>query len=101
MKKQIFGAMLVALTALGVSVAAPAQAEPTDTQSASSVVSRLEDQGYNVEVSGSSLPNGSLSGCIVKGVSGLVSDTPESAGRPIEVSDLGTAYVDVLCHAGD
>ena len=89
MNKIVYAAPVIgALAAAALGLAGVAQAASSQGSSAADTVSRLTDQGYNVQLNGSS--GTPLSQCTVSGVHG------ESPGR-VDSTQFVTVYVDVSC----
>jgi hypothetical protein len=89
MNKIVYAAPVIgALAAAALGLAGVAQAASSQGSSAADTVSRLTDQGYNVQLNGSS--GTPLTQCTVSGVHG------ESPGR-VDSTQFVTVYVDVSC----
>ena len=81
-----------ALIAAGIGMAGVASAEPLGGDSAQDAVSRLQEQGYDVQVQGDT--NAPLAECTATDVSGLSgSNSAGQAGVP----QGSTVYVTVAC----
>ncbi|ORV28005.1 hypothetical protein AWB98_09995 [Mycolicibacterium conceptionense] len=81
--------------AVGLGLAAPANAAPSGSGSAADTVRDLQNRGYHVQINSNA--NTALSNCRVTGVHGLADSNIDESGHRIDPSKHTTVYVNVAC----
>jgi hypothetical protein len=97
MKKFAIAAVAGALSTAALGFAGAANAVPQPGGSAADTISRLQAEGYNIQISGNQ--SAPLSQCTILNLSGLRGT--EAGGTRINPSQSDTAFVEVSCPTHD
>ncbi|TMS55930.1 hypothetical protein [Mycobacterium sp. DBP42] len=95
MSSKLLATLGCTAVAVGLGLAAPADAAPAGTGSAADTVQDLQNRGYHVQINSNS--NTALSNCRLTGVHGLADSNIDASGYRVDPSQHTTVYVNVAC----